>query len=584
MDEVEKVKGKLEIADVIQEYIPLKRSGRNFKAQCPFHQEKTPSFVVSPDRQIWHCFGCGKGGDVITFVMEYERIEFPEALRFLAQKAGVKLASPVYRNIQEKKRETIYSLNSLAAQFYHYVLLSHPAGKKARSYVQHERNISEALVKTFQLGYAPASGRALRDFLIKKKGYTQEDLLEAGLAFRRGREVFDFFRNRLMFPIIDSRGNIIAFSGRALNQETMPKYVNTKETLVYKKGQTFFGLNVARDAIKQEDKVILVEGEFDVISCFGEGIKNVVAVKGTALTEEQIQLIKRYAHKIAFCFDTDSAGTEAQRRSIELIEKHGATASVILPPQGKDPDELIHENPILFKKAIKTDIHVYDFIINSSLNGVDPSTVDGKRSVLAKTLPYLAIIENEVIKEHYFKKLANVLDTSYEALTREGEKIKKPQKVVREVNTRRKNREEILEEYLLALVVQSEDVGKAVGEVQEVMGNITFLSVPIARIIEFLEGYAKTHERISMQDLAQKIPSELVSTLDTSFLAPLPEFENAGKYTQELVRIAHEVKTLAVREQLKRLSEEIKIFEKNKEEKKLLALQEKFQQLTSKLR
>src|SRR3989344_2335871 len=232
MDDIEKVKQKIDLVDLMQEYIPLKKAGRNFKALCPFHSEKTPSLVVSPERQIWHCFGgCAKGGDIFTFVMEYDKIEFPEALRFLAQKAGVTLNAPVFKSDQEKKRETIYELNHLAAHFYHYLLTSHSVGKKALSYLTETRKVTLKLINTFNIGYAPNDSHALVHYLFKKKQYLPQALLDAGLVTQRGKDLIDFFRHRIIFPLYDVRGNVIAFSGRTIDANTSgPKYINTKET------------------------------------------------------------------------------------------------------------------------------------------------------------------------------------------------------------------------------------------------------------------------------------------------------------------------------------------------------------------
>src|SRR3989338_9460650 len=240
MDDVEKVKSKLDIVEIIGEHIQLKKAGRNFKALCPFHGEKTPSFVVSPERQIWHCFGCGKGGDIFTFLEEYENITFAEALKETAARAGVKLTISAARTDREKKQELIYGLNHLSAQFYNYLLLSHPAGKRALKYLIDERKLSIPLIKTFNLGYAPEKD-ALVKYLIGKKHYKEDELLLAGLAFRSGRYVSDFFSDRIIFPIIDHRGNVVAFSGRQLTESASGgKYVNTRETPVYIKGDTVY--------------------------------------------------------------------------------------------------------------------------------------------------------------------------------------------------------------------------------------------------------------------------------------------------------------------------------------------------------
>ena len=272
MDDVDLIKRKIDVADLIASYIPIKRAGRNFKANCPFHNEKSPSFVISPERQIWHCFGCAKGGDIFTFVEEYERMDFSEALKLLAERADVKLHKTVFKTKQDEKKTRIYEINHLASQFYHYLLTDHASGKNALTYVTDTRGITMALISTYGIGYAPRQGNALCNYLMKKKGYKSDELIEAGVATLRTGRLYDFFQNRLMFPIQDSRGNIVAFSGRGLTDDAPPaggpKYINTKETPVYIKGDTVFGLFQAKDSIKKEKKVLLMDLESE--QSFGE--------------------------------------------------------------------------------------------------------------------------------------------------------------------------------------------------------------------------------------------------------------------------------------------------------------------------
>jgi DNA primase len=583
MDDVAKIKSKIDIVEVISEYIPLKKMGRNFKCPCPFHQEKSPSFTVSPERQIWHCFGCSKGGDVFSFLMEYEHIEFGEALKILADKANVTLTASPLRTERENKRDMIFKLNSLAAQFYNFLLTKHPSGKNALSYLTEKRKTPIALINTFNLGFAP-SQNALSTFLTKKKGYKDFDIVDAGLAFRGRNGLQDFFHNRIIFPITDSRGNIVAFSGRALDnlEESGPKYVNTRETAVYIKGDTVFGLNLAKDAIKKEGKVIIVEGEFDVITSHREGIDNIVAVKGTALTENQIRLLKRFAKKLVFCFDTDPAGTEAQRRSIELIEKEGVSAAVIVPPQGKDPDELLNENPSLFKKAIKNDIHIYDFIIDSALGASDSKTVDGKEKILQKTLPFLAIIDNEVLKEHYLKKLADALSTSLESVTRQAEKVgKKEAPRITAPIGKKESRQETLEGYLLSLVLQSEKIKQTVLKVELALSGIPFSIAHYKRIFVALSEYCESVQSPQIAGFVEILPEELRPAVDALFLAPIPQFAEIEQLGQEIEKVSMEVKSLSIKDGLQKLSEKIVLAEKENRENDLIKLQEEFKTLSN---
>lgn len=582
MDDVDKVKQKTDIVELIESYIPLKKAGRNFKTTCPFHNEKSPSFVVSPDRQIWHCFGCNKGGDIFTFVEEYEKTTFSDALKFLAQKAGVKLATSAARTEADKKRDLLYKLNSFAAQFYEYILFSHPVGKTALKYVLETRKQPEVLLKTFGIGYAPNSGTALVKFLLKKK-YQPQDLIDAGLAFRNNGRLVDFFRHRIMFPITDPRGNIIAFSGRALSPEQMPKYVNTRETLLYKKGETVFGLNLAREEIKKQNSVIIMEGEFDVISAHREGIGNTVAVKGTALTPEQIELLRRYSQKLTFCFDTDPAGTSAQRRSIQLIENAGIIASVIVLPQGKDPDDLLGSDPVTFKQAIKKDIHIYDFIIDSAISEFDHTSADGKRSILGKTIPFLSVIDNEVIKEHYLKKLAEKLETSLDAVTKEAEKdkSKKETKIVSAI-VAKISREDLISQYLFSLILQSPNILEHLRLVDSLLEDVPLISSAYERLFKILKSEAEKDSLFSLESFSKTIPSELLDAYDTAYIAPLPEFEPKA-YEKELKKITLEEKNLAIRKRLTEITQEIMKLEREKKEIEVENLQKEAADLTVKL-
>lgn len=585
VDDVEKVKQKVDIVELIESYIPLKKAGRNFKSPCPFHNEKSPSFVVSPDRQIWHCFGCNKGGDIFSFVEEYEKTTFSDALKFLAQKAGIKLTTSAARTEADRKRDLLYTLNLLAAQYYEYILFNHSAGKEALKYVVEQRKQPEALLKTFMVGYAPNTGSSLSDYLIQKKKYHPQDLIDAGLAFRSGGRAVDFFRHRIMFPITDARGNIIAFSGRSLDADQMPKYVNTKETVLYTKGETVFGLNLARDEIKKQGSVIIMEGEFDVISSHREGIGNVVAVKGTALTPEQIELLRRYSQKLVFCFDTDPAGTSAQRRSIQMIENAGIVASVIVLPQGKDPDELLSSDPIAFKQALKKDVHIYDFIIDSAVSQFDPNTADGKRSIMEKTVSYLAPIDNEVIKEHYLKKLAVAIDTSFEAVSRQAEKEVRgktagPVKKVPE-EFKKKNRDEIISVYLFALILQSPTLLSTLREVDTLLNGTPWLSPAYERLFTILKQEAERGE-LNLEEFAKTLPAELTEAYDTAYLLPTPELDPKS-FAAELKKIATEEKVLAIKKRLIQIGREMAPLEKAGENDKIGELQEEANLLTTKL-
>jgi len=416
MDQVAQVRERTDVVELLSEYITLKKAGRNFKAQCPFHTEKSPSFVVSPERQIWHCFGCSKGGDVFTFLMDYEHLEFPEALRLLAKRAGIELQQDRFLSGQASKKEAVFKINKDAADFYHFVLTKHPVGKKAMAYLV-QRGLSDKLIETFKIGFSPRIGSGLAKYLSGKKKYTNEQLFEAGLATLRGSRVSDFFFNRIMFPLYDHRDNVVGFSGRILAEDASgPKYINTRETIAYHKGDLVYGLHITKEAIRKQNQAILVEGEFDVIACYKYGVSNVVAVKGTALTENQVNLLSRFTQKITVCFDGDSAGQEAIHRSLPIIEKKGLTTTVLIIPGGKDPDESLKNNELAFKRAAKHDENVYQYLLDYAMQKYGTDTIEGMKKITDDVLPIYANIQNEIIKEHFLKKLSVALDTTLESI------------------------------------------------------------------------------------------------------------------------------------------------------------------------
>lgn len=321
-DQVEEIKQKTDIVSLISEYLELKKAGRNYKAICPFHSEKTPSFVVSPELQMYKCFGCGEGGDVYTFLQKYEGMDFPEALRFLADKAQIKLIS--IRPEAAGEKEKLFQINSLAARFYNYLLLSHPIGKRALYYLEKQRGLSKDSIKRFLLGFSPEVPGSLVKFLVDKKKFQVKDLEKAGLLlFDSGRAV-ERFRGRIMFPIFDHRGNVVGFSGRILpseRSENLAKYINTPETPVFHKSNLLYGLSLTKEDIKGKKEAILVEGQMDVVSSWEKGITNIVAIGGSALTEEQVRLVSRFAERVVFALDTDFAGNSAARRGVVLAQE-----------------------------------------------------------------------------------------------------------------------------------------------------------------------------------------------------------------------------------------------------------------------
>lgn len=590
MDQVAQIREKIDIVSFIAEYITVKKAGRNFKANCPFHGEKTPSFVVSPERQIWHCFGCGKGGDVYTFLMEYEKLEFPEALRMLAKRTGIELVSQRGNSAQTSKKELLYEINSFAKEFYHYVLTKLPAGKQAREYLVN-RGVTDKVIETFKLGFSPSSDHALVEYLTKKKKYEKEDLIDAGLAFRGRSGLVDFFRGRVMFPLIDHRDNVVGFAGRVLAGDVPSKYINTRETLIYHKGEHVFGLNVTKDSIRREKQVILVEGELDVLSCFEHGVGNVVAVKGTALTESQVSLLGRFASKLTFCFDGDKAGQEAIKRSLPIVEKKGLTPTVIVIPEGKDPDEALKTNAGAFKKAVKEDFGVYDYLLDRLVSENDITTVDGKKQTVGDFLSFIQSVQNEVVKEHYLRKLSKAVGTSYESIEKELQRVARQQFVkvngvaaAPETEKKKRSRDELLEEYLLALIVQSENPKESLEKAIMLLSTSMSKERAYQKILSHLLDHFDGNEHFNGEEFGEKLPSELLHSFNTSALFPLPVFDDQKKLLEEVTKTALTLRKLYLQKKIKDISKEIQELEAQEEESSdLEGLRKTYSELVSQL-
>ena len=334
MTDTQAIKDRLDIVQIIGEYIPLKKAGANWKANCPFHNEKSPSFMVNAEKQFWHCFGCSKGGDVFSFLQEMEGMDFPEALKILADRAGVKIDT-FASEVNKSQKNRILEINNKAAYFFHHFLLEMPASGGARDYLK-RRELKQETIEEWKVGFIPEQWDLLTQYLLKK-GNSIDDLLASGLTIKKdGGGVYDRFRGRIMFPLWDMHGNIVGFTGRVLveTEKSGGKYVNTPQTLVYDKSRILYGLNFAKTEIKSKDFTVLVEGQMDVVACHQAGMKNVVASSGTALTFEQIKLLKRYSNNIAIAFDADAAGQNAAKRGIDLALEQGMNIKIIQIPAG----------------------------------------------------------------------------------------------------------------------------------------------------------------------------------------------------------------------------------------------------------
>ncbi len=418
MDAVTDIKSRLDVADIVGEYVTLKPAGSgSFKANCPFHQEKTPSFYVNRPRQSWHCFGCDLGGDLISFVQKIEGLDFPEALALLAQKAGVELPQFDPQLSSDKRR--LYDITELASKFYRSFLLQAPEAEIARAYAA-KRGIDDLTGDLWGIGYAPESWDALANAL-KEKDITEDELVRAGLCQKRdkGSGVYDRFRGRLMFTIRDVHGNAIGFTGRILTDaKDQPKYVNTPETMVYKKSHVLYGLDKAKGEIKRQNTAVIVEGNMDVLSSHQFTIPFVVAASGTALTAEQLQLLKRFTTHLAIAFDADNAGSAATLRGLDLARQQDFDVRIItIPPeQGKDADDLVRKDPKLWTDAIAKAVPIMDWVYRHAFRGKDTTKPESKKQIAAELVPELLRIPNPVERDAWIKRLTNDLEISEESL------------------------------------------------------------------------------------------------------------------------------------------------------------------------
>lgn len=426
MEAKEEIRARLNIEDVIGEYVQLKRAGRNYKGLSPFSSEKTPSFMVSPDKHIWHDFSSNKGGDIFAFVMEVEGLDFRGAMELLARKAGVDLTQFQTKGNQglSKKKDRLYQILDLAVRFYQQSMISN---KTALEYIFKKRGLSKEVVQSFGIGYSPQSDAALLQALLKR-GYKESELRDAGLVVTRRGRPGDMFRGRMMVPLSDGQGRTVGFTARLIaDQPNAPKYINTPQTLLYDKGRQVFGLHLAKEAIRKSDYVVIVEGNLDVVSSHQAGIGQVVATAGTAMTEDHLRSLSRLTHDIRLSFDRDKAGIAATERAIGIASKLGLRLSIITLPEGyKDPDEAIQADPQIWLNAIQSPQDAVEWLIDDYATRYDLGTAEGKSRITTKALELISTLTDPVVQEHYQKLLAARTDTSLTAINAKLHNLHKP--------------------------------------------------------------------------------------------------------------------------------------------------------------
>ncbi|MBI5650182.1 MAG: DNA primase [Chloroflexi bacterium] len=472
MSSIDEIKQKIDIVDFINQYVPLKKAGRIFKAPCPFHNEKTPSFIVNPDRGTWHCFGaCSTGGDVFSFLMKKENLDFGEALRRLAQRAGVELVREGPGEDDNRKR--LREILAAAAAHYHYLLKNNPAAQNARAYIA-KRFLTPETIATFQLGYALNEWDALKSFLIGK-GYAIHDIEAAGLAIQGERgSHYDRFRGRLMFPIRNRNGEVIGFGARTLTGEE-PKYLNSPQTTLFDKSATLYGLDLAKDEIRAQNLAVIVEGYMDVIGAHQGGFKNVVASLGTALTQKQLELLKRLTKRYALALDPDAAGEEATKRGLAVArealdrktvpvpmgagmiafeDRLEAELLVISLPEGKDPDELIHDDPAQWQSLTANPEPLVDFYFRALTRDLDLKLPRDKSLAVKRLAPIIREVGDTVQRAHYIQKLARLVQVSEQTIAGEVGQQKRAAPKTEPVESPAPTISK-LEEYLLTLVLHT---------------------------------------------------------------------------------------------------------------------------------
>jgi len=425
-DLVDEIRGRLGIEEVVSQYVQLKRAGRNLKGLCPFHSEKTPSFVVSPEKQICHCFGCNKGGDIFGFIKEVEGISFVESIEILADRAGLKFDRTKFKKqIPKSEKDEYFTAHEIACDFFEEQLHKTDDGKKVLGYL-YKRGLEDATIKEFRVGFAPDKFDALYPLLLKK--VSKDSLLKSGLISAKkigSDEVYDKFRKRLIFPVFDSFGRVCGFGGRALSPDQAPKYLNSSDSPIYNKSGLLYGLSHAKKYIKDEDKIVIVEGYFDMILPYQSGVKNIVAVCGTALSNNHVKIIKRLTNNVVTSFDTDDAGFEAAKRAYFLFQKEGILVKIVDGLTGKDPADFIKEKAGDFKSVVDEAPDFVTFFTEKLMKLYDLKTLDGRKKILVSLLPCYKQM-TPVIMDFFVKKLADRLGIEDKYLYGEIEQMKLP--------------------------------------------------------------------------------------------------------------------------------------------------------------
>ncbi len=593
---LDEIKNRLDIVEVIGSYIKLQKAGANFRAVCPFHSEKKPSFFVSPVRQIWHCFGCGKGGDIFGFIKEIENIEFGDALKILAQRAGVELKREKPELKTERSR--LYEVCELATKFFEKQLQESKIGNDAKEYLL-GRGISQESIKKWRIGYAPDVWQGLADFLTSRS-YSKAEIERAGLGLTSEKGSFyDRFRGRIIFPIFDLNSQVVGFGGRVFKEKDnkeIAKYVNTPNTLLYDKSRILYGLDRAKMEIRKKDFCILVEGYTDVIMSHQVGIENVVSTSGTALSSYQLKILKRYSENLYTAFDMDVAGDSATKRGIDLAQAMGFNIKVLLMPKDSDPADIISQNPKEWEKILEKARPIMDFYFETTFSHYDSKKPENKKTIAKILLPLIKRIPNNIEKSYWVQELAKKLQVKEDDVVEELKKIKLTQEtpLIKDriysngdaysleteemINLPQKPRKELLQERLITLILKFPQCLNLVDEKErEILAN--------------LKNKATNNEEYFNYLCLKSEVDELLD--DSSYLKldscqPFLNGEATAKLNEkdilsEIQFCLKEMQFLEIKSRLNQLSQEIKLAENEKDFQKAEKLIQEFNQLSKKI-
>ncbi len=562
---IEEIKSRLNITEVLSDYIQMKKAGTNFKAVCPFHSEKSASFMVSPSKQIWHCFGCGLGGDIFEFIKMIENVEFGEALKILADRAGVELKKPTVEQVQvEKKKDVLYEINAAAMKYYGRVLWESNAGIEALTYLR-KRGLSDQTIKNWGLGFAPDDYHYLEKFLFKT--FDKKDVETAGLIIKSDRgDYFDRFHDRVMFPIINLHGQVVGFTGRLLHDKpNTGKYVNSPETPIYNKSNVIYGLYQGKNAIRKGDRAIVVEGNMDVIACHQVGSSQAVATSGTAMTADQLAILQRFTNNLVFAFDNDSAGSTATKRALELALNQGFNVKIANLGAAKDPDELIKKGIGLWEKAVEGAGSYIDFFFDQIFKLHDAQSVEGKREITKELAPLIYRVGDPVTKAHYVRKLSNGINVAENTIWGIINGLKLPKSVRTAVaQNRQKPRREVLEDQVLGLSI----------------------NLKTNEFLNQLRPENFTGSRVEIyKTLLVRIPDKLTPEMELlSFAADMDVKEQELDAKAELPRAVSELRKLVTKERMQQLAEQITLAEQQKNKSLVDELSKEYVTLSQQVR